>query len=58
MPNCGSSLIGQLAIVAAVVASSFSAIAQQPPDTMTNATMAETVVGNEVHVLTIKYRDG
>jgi hypothetical protein len=30
----------------------------RPNSTMTNATVAETVVGNERHMLTIKYKDG
>jgi hypothetical protein len=30
----------------------------RPNSTMTNATVAETVVGNEGHMLTIKYKDG
>ncbi|GAC1496067.1 MAG: hypothetical protein NVS2B1_04040 [Bradyrhizobium sp.] len=30
----------------------------RPNSTMTNATVAETVVGNEGHLLTIKYKDG
>jgi hypothetical protein len=30
----------------------------RPNSTMTNATVAETVVGNEGHVLTVKYKDG
>jgi hypothetical protein len=30
----------------------------RPNSTMTNATVAETVVGNEGHMLTVKYKDG
>jgi hypothetical protein len=30
----------------------------RPNSTMTNATVAEAVVGNEGHMLTVKYRDG
>ena len=30
----------------------------RPNSTMTNATVAESVVGNEGHTLTVKYRDG
>jgi hypothetical protein len=30
----------------------------RPNSTMTNATVAETVVNNEGHILTVKYRDG
>jgi hypothetical protein len=30
----------------------------RPNSTMTNATLAETVAGNDGHVLTIKYKDG